>query len=44
MKDTIKITDDNYSIMDSAIDPARHRFPFCIVWTPIPLLTYVYEN
>ena len=23
------------------INPKRNRFPFCIVWTPIPLLTYV---
>lgn len=23
------------------IDPQQGRFPYCIVWTPIPLLTYV---
>lgn len=22
-----------------AIDPKIHRFPLCIVWTPIPLIT-----
>lgn len=23
------------------IDKSRDRFPFCIVWTPIPLLTWL---
>ncbi|VDQ05473.1 unnamed protein product [Trichobilharzia regenti] len=23
-----------------AVTPFLHRFPYCIVWTPIPLLTY----
>ena len=22
-----------------AIEPKRHRFPYCIVWTPIPIIT-----
>ncbi|XP_011255700.1 transmembrane protein 222 [Camponotus floridanus] len=26
--------------MDLSIYPERQRFPFCIVWTPLPLLTY----
>ncbi|KAL6448261.1 hypothetical protein ACFW04_000320 [Cataglyphis niger] len=26
--------------MDLSIHPERQRFPFCIVWTPLPLLTY----
>ncbi|EYC34130.1 hypothetical protein Y032_0001g263 [Ancylostoma ceylanicum] len=24
------------------IDVARHRFPFCIVWTPLPVLTWIF--
>ena len=27
--------------MDDSINVEKHRFPHCIVWTPIPLLTYV---
>ncbi len=30
-------TDDEMA--DGKIDPDRHRFPYCIVWTPIPFLT-----
>ena len=26
----------------SAIDPDRVRYPHCIVWTPIPLLTWFF--
>lgn len=25
----------------SIINPQRSRFPYCIVWTPIPVLTWV---
>ncbi|KAJ1366942.1 hypothetical protein KIN20_027746 [Parelaphostrongylus tenuis] len=25
-----------------AIDIRRHRFPFCIVWTPLPVLTWIF--
>ena len=25
---------------DAVIDVAAHRFPFCLVWSPIPLLTW----
>lgn len=28
-------------VMDVGINPERQRFPFCIVWTPIPILTYI---
>ncbi|CAG9836754.1 unnamed protein product [Diabrotica balteata] len=28
-------------IMSEEIDYSRDRFPFCIVWTPIPLLTWL---
>ncbi|KAG5894526.1 hypothetical protein JTB14_026814 [Gonioctena quinquepunctata] len=24
-----------------SIDSSKHRFPFCIVWTPIPILTWL---
>ncbi|ETK87221.1 hypothetical protein F441_08450 [Phytophthora nicotianae CJ01A1] len=24
----------------AVVDPAVHRFPFCIVWSPIPILTW----
>ncbi|XP_020299863.1 transmembrane protein 222 [Pseudomyrmex gracilis] len=27
--------------LDMTIDPERQRFPFCIVWTPLPILTYI---
>lgn len=30
---------DNILSMDLAIDLERQRFPFCIVWTPLPVLT-----
>lgn len=26
--------------MDLTIDPKMKRFPFCVVWTPLPILTY----
>ncbi|XP_054160576.1 transmembrane protein 222-like [Oppia nitens] len=35
---------DNDQIMtnsDLTIDTVRHRYPYCIVWTPIPLLTWL---
>lgn len=25
---------------DMAIDKARSRYPYCIVWTPLPLITW----
>lgn len=27
--------------MGSKVDPIRSRFPFCVVWTPIPFLSWV---
>ncbi|XP_043270114.1 transmembrane protein 222 [Venturia canescens] len=30
------------SVVDLKVDPARRKFPFCIVWTPIPGLTYLF--
>ena len=26
---------------DAKIDPDRARFPFCIVWTPLPLISWL---
>ncbi|XP_076757944.1 transmembrane protein 222 [Xylocopa sonorina] len=45
MKDNEVLTEaedfsDNTSKMDLAINVERQRFPFCIVWTPLPILTY----
>ncbi|XP_076291552.1 transmembrane protein 222 [Lasioglossum baleicum] len=31
---------DDVLNMEIAINPDRQRFPFCIVWTPLPILTY----
>ncbi|KAJ9593290.1 hypothetical protein L9F63_015165, partial [Diploptera punctata] len=28
--------------MDLPVDSKKHRFPYCIVWTPIPLLTWIF--
>lgn len=28
------------SLSPPPVDPARGRFPFCIVWSPIPVLTW----
>lgn len=29
--------------MDSKalVDPSRNRFPYCVVWTPLPLITWI---
>ena len=26
---------------ENYVDHSKNRYPFCIVWTPIPMLTYV---
>ncbi|XP_015438855.1 PREDICTED: transmembrane protein 222 [Dufourea novaeangliae] len=31
---------DDTSNMELTVNISRQRFPFCIVWTPIPILTY----
>ena len=36
-----KMNDDNYS-SNSRIDVKRVRYPHCIVWTPIPVLTWLF--
>merc|ERR1719295_2030718 len=28
--------------MAGCVDPKSQKFPFCIVWTPIPLLTWLF--
>ncbi|KAK4885329.1 hypothetical protein RN001_001600 [Aquatica leii] len=33
-------SDENMGSENLEIDPARDRFPFCVVWTPIPFLTW----
>lgn len=36
-KDTMK----NYHIASEKINPEASRYPYCIVWTPIPVLSWV---
>nr|CDJ94559.1 Protein of unknown function DUF778 domain containing protein [Haemonchus contortus] len=33
---------DSRMVVDEEIDIARHRFPYCIVWTPLPVLTWIF--
>ncbi|XP_012269349.2 transmembrane protein 222 [Athalia rosae] len=45
MKDSLNQSlpaSNDSSTMDLIVDPPRRRFPCCIVWTPIPLLTYFF--
>ncbi|XP_008548510.1 transmembrane protein 222 [Microplitis demolitor] len=35
-------TSSTSSIIDLVVEPAKKKFPFCIVWTPIPFLTYFF--
>lgn len=30
---------NDYNQLDKQIEPHRNRFPYCIVWTPLPLIT-----
>lgn len=39
-KDSMK----NYSIASEKINPATSRYPYCIVWTPIPVLSWVFAS
>jgi len=32
--------DVDMSSVEAPINPDEDKFPFCIVWTPIPLITY----
>ena len=42
----VENSSSTYSRINSItkIDPKKNYFPFCIVWTPIPILTYVIPN
>lgn len=45
MSDTAaSLSDEEVVVMTSTtdlpIDMKRERYPFCVVWTPIPLITY----
>ncbi len=40
MADAVEIeTMKNYNIAFERIDPSINRYPYCIVWTPIPVLS-----
>ena len=42
MADVVEIeTTKNYNIAVERIDPITSRYPYCIVWTPIPVLSWV---
>lgn len=42
MADAVEIeTMKNYNIAFERIDPSISRYPYCIVWTPIPVLSWV---
>lgn len=34
----------NYHIASEKIDPQTCRYPYCIVWTPIPVLSWVFAG
>ena len=34
-------TSEDTSISTHQIDPKAKRFPYCIVWTPLPIITYI---
>ena len=36
--DTIEV-DDNMGLQPDKIDSEKNRYPYCIVWTPIPFIT-----
>ncbi|XP_014480604.1 PREDICTED: transmembrane protein 222 [Dinoponera quadriceps] len=40
LTDILELSNDT-SEMDLSIHPERQRFPFCVVWTPLPFLTYI---
>lgn len=29
-------------LLQTPIDPVKNRFPYCIVWTPLPLITWLF--
>ena len=40
-KEMVSFSVTQSNIESSKINPKASRFPYCIVWTPIPLLTYI---
>lgn len=41
MADVDKDSMKNYHIASEKINPDASRYPYCIVWTPIPVLSWV---
>lgn len=41
MADIDKESMKNYHIASEKINPEASRYPYCIVWTPIPVLSWV---
>lgn len=37
----IDLSDREQAVLMDPIDHVRSRYPYCIVWTPIPVLTQV---
>ena len=29
-------------VPDAKIDPKKNRFPYCIVWTPLPIISWIF--
>ncbi|KTF77219.1 hypothetical protein cypCar_00043561 [Cyprinus carpio] len=43
MADAVEIeTMKNYNLAFERIDPSISRYPYCIVWTPIPVLSWLF--
>jgi len=40
-EDTIDV-DDNMGLQPDKIDSEKNRYPYCIVWTPIPFITWLF--
>lgn len=34
-------SEENSIMAPAAIDIDNHKFPFCVVWTPLPLISYI---
>jgi hypothetical protein len=30
------------AVMDARVDPSRNRYPYCIVWSPLPPITWLF--
>ena len=37
--DKLEVDIEEKMVLPGHIDPEKQRFPYCIVWTPIPFLT-----